>query len=99
MLLNVRLDQFVSASRQAEKVARLICVNFAEEAKGEAAAHTLHTYLLKTKSTQETDDLVALAANFVERSKAAAAAKTTETAESAPESDAPVVDDSAQVSV
>ncbi len=56
LLLNVRLNQFVSVTRQAEKVVRLICMNFADEGaaakKEEEAALRLHTYLLKTKSVQ-----------------------------------------------
>lgn len=60
LLLNVRLNQLTTVSKQTDKVVRLICLNYAEETSDESnsqnssndIAKILNTYLLKTKTNQ-----------------------------------------------
>jgi hypothetical protein len=52
--MNVRLDQFVNVTKQAEKMLRIICINTADPLFQTATSKpsTLQTYLLRTKSNK-----------------------------------------------
>lgn len=72
LMLNVRLNQFVSVAKQADKMLRLLCpviadatrVTSRKDSSGEGGESTddetakLATYLIKTKSVQESDHLL-----------------------------------------
>ena len=64
LVLNIRLNRYLSIARQSDKMIRLICVNYADQSSGDAATAAatmmngscslikLETYLIKTKTNE-----------------------------------------------
>jgi len=52
LLLNVRLNRLLKVTRQSDKMVQLVCVNYADVQNNTAAAATIGTYLVKTKTTE-----------------------------------------------
>mmetsp|Transcript_491 Transcript_491/g.822 ORF Transcript_491/g.822 Transcript_491/m.822 type:complete len:440 (+) Transcript_491:3-1322(+) len=63
LLLNVRLDKYASVERQGEKMVRLLCINHTDDTDllKKDPVPTLKTYLLKTKTVQEAEELFTIA--------------------------------------
>ncbi len=56
LVLNIRLNRYLSIARQSDKMIRLICVNYADQSS-DAAMNScspikLETYLIKTKTNE-----------------------------------------------
>ena len=56
LVLNIRLNRYLSIARQSDKMIRLICVNYADQSSDTAmnscSPIKLETYLIKTKTNE-----------------------------------------------
>lgn len=82
LLLNARLNKFLKVTRQSDKMVQLVCVNYADLQNNTASTATIGTYLIKTKNTEDADDIFEIATDFV--NKSISADKTLTSSEEAP---------------
>ena len=68
LLLNALLKSYSSVTKAGDKMFRLACINAALD-QTNSNTTTLNTYLIKTKFTQEADDLYDLMKEIIDRSK------------------------------
>jgi len=71
LLMNARLDKLLTVSKPSDKMIKLICVNHAEVPLPGASSTgaTIGTYLIKTKTSDEADDIYSIVHDFVSKSK------------------------------
>ena len=68
LLLNALLKSYSSVTKAGDKMFRLACINAALD-QTNSNTTTLNTYLIKTKFTQEADDLYELMKSIIDRTK------------------------------